>query len=79
MTINELRHAAVYGAFVAAQVQEKISSGAGAPSYEEMRSYVEEAYAVADMSEEVQDFDPTSEDTTSEDPSCDGYGVINRE
>jgi hypothetical protein len=39
----------VFGAFVATQVQEKLTSGRGAPDEDDMDRYIEEAETVADM------------------------------
>jgi len=45
--------AAIYGAFIAQQVQDFMNSGKGAPGPVEMRRFAEEAGAVADLWREV--------------------------
>lgn len=77
MTSKEQRYNAVYGAYVAAQVQEYIREGNNGPDYETMRRFVEEAHSVAELSEEVQDFEPELEDDY--DPKYDGYGVVDND
>jgi hypothetical protein len=64
ITEKKLRYNAVYGAMVAIQVQEHFAEGKGAPDFETMRHFVEEAYAVADLAEEVQpqEWEPPEED-----------------
>lgn len=49
-----LRYYAVYGACVAQQVWDRIRSGYGPPDDELMKSFVEEAHAVAIQAEECQ-------------------------
>lgn len=48
------RYLAVYGAMVALQVHKHMDEGRGAPDDEDMRRFVEEAHAVAEMAEENQ-------------------------
>lgn len=43
----------VFGAFVATQVQEKLTSGRGAPDEDDMDRYIGEAETVADMAIEA--------------------------
>lgn len=62
LTDKTLRYAAVYGAFVAAQVRDRMRDGFGPPDYELMRNFVEEAHTVAQMSEECQEWEPAMED-----------------
>lgn len=59
---KDLEYNAVFGAFVALQVQERIRDGYGPPDYNLMRNFVEEAHAVAEMALEVQDWEPKEED-----------------
>ena len=59
---KQLRYNAIYGAMIAAQVQDLVRDGGGAPDYSQMRRFVEEAYAVADLAEEVQQWEPSEEE-----------------
>jgi len=62
LTEKDLRYYSVYGAVVATQVQDFINEGRGAPNYEIMTRFVEEAHAVAELAEEVQGGEPDEED-----------------
>ncbi len=48
---------AVYGAYVALQVAQRMQEGRGAPGEKDFENYVEEAITVADMSKEAYDKD----------------------
>lgn len=62
ITEKELRYNAVYGAFVALQVRDRMKEGHGPPDCNLMRNFVEEAYAVADLAQEAQQWELTEED-----------------
>jgi len=62
LTKKTLEYNAVFGAFVALQVRDRINEGYGPPDYELMRNFVEEAHTVAEMAIEVQDFEPKEEE-----------------
>ena len=51
---SQLRWHAVYGAFLALQVRDYIAEGRGSPENDVMAGFVEEAEAVADLSEECR-------------------------
>jgi hypothetical protein len=46
---QQARWLAVYGAFIAAQAQQKMAEGRGAPDQSDVDRYVEEAAALANM------------------------------
>ena len=46
---QQARWLAVYGAFIAAQAQQKMSEGRGAPDQDDVDRYVEEAATLANM------------------------------
>jgi hypothetical protein len=48
-TFQQARWLAVYGAFVAAQAQQKMNEGTGAPDQTDVDRYVEEAETLANM------------------------------
>lgn len=61
-TDKQLQYAAVFGSFVAAQVQERRNQGRSSPNYIQIRRMVEDAHAVAEMTIEVQEWIPVDED-----------------
>jgi hypothetical protein len=52
--VHSPRYLAVYGAYVALQVRDRMSEGRGPPDDKTMKDFVEEAHTVAEMAEEVQ-------------------------